>query len=256
MGKGNWPTWEESRRRREQAIELRRKGLSYREIMDRIGGSMASMSLWLRNIPLPPEHRARMRQRHLAAAKRTGESLRRRRLEKEERIRREAAAELGRVTARDVFIAGVAIYAAEGSKQKPWQTGSNTVLINSDPRMILLFLRWLEVIGVVRSGLTFRVAIHETADHVAAVDFWSRVVGVPSEQFLRTTLKRGNPKTRRRNVGASYRGCLVVGVRRSTDLTRRIDGWFDALVRRSAKPFDESMFGVSSAGEPPAILDP
>jgi hypothetical protein len=200
------------------------------------------MSLWLRDVPLSDLQRAGLRRRKLDSIRRTAETLHQRRLEKEERIRREAAVEVGTVTGRDLFIAGVAVYAAEGSKQKPWQTGAKTVLINSDPRMILLFLRWLRLIGVERSDLTFRVAIHESADAGAAVAYWARVVGIPTERFLRTTLKRGNPRTRRRNVGTRYRGCLVVGVRRSTDLTRRIDGWFQALVDRSATPTKEPLF--------------
>jgi hypothetical protein len=206
------------------------------------------MSLWLRDIPVPPEDRVRLRNRQLEATKRTGRANHRRRLEKQKRIRQEAAEELGEVTKRDLFVAGVAIYAAEGSKQKPWQTGTNTILINSDPRMILLFLRWLELIGVKSSSLTFRVAIHETADHIEAVNYWARMVGVPPDHFLRATLKRGNPKTRRRNIGPRYRGCLIVGVRRSTDLTRRIDGWFEALVSRSSKAVNERLLGLPTTG--------
>jgi hypothetical protein len=248
MGKGKWPTWEESRRRREKAIELRLQGRSYKEIRSLVGGSSSSMSLWLRDVPIPPEHQHRIRKRSAEARKKTGAALHRRRLEKQARIRREAATEMGVVTQRDLFIAGVAIYAAEGSKQKPWQTGSNTVLINSDPRMILLFLRWLALLGIDRPSLTFRVAIHESADHSAAVSYWARLVGVPEDRFLRTTLKRGNPKTRRRNTGPRYRGCLVVGVKRSTDLTRRIDGWFEALVRGSARPTGEQLLGFPTPG--------
>lgn len=202
------------------------------------------MSLWLRDIPVPPEDRIRLRNRQLEATKKTGLANHRRRLEKQDRIREEAAKELGEVTKRDLFIAGVAIYAAEGSKQKPWHTGSRTVLINSDPRMITLFLGWLRLIGVPDDARTFRVAIHETADADAAIAYWARVAGVSGGTFLPTTLKHGNPKTRRRNIGPRYRGCLVVGVKRSTNLTRRIDGWFDALVRQSGKPVNEQLLGL------------
>ena len=58
--------------------------------------------------------------------------------------------------------------------------------------------------------------------------------------FDRTSLKRHNPLTVRKNVNDDYHGCLCVSVRRSTDLNLRIEGWFhgiaanaDTLVPRS-----------------------
>jgi len=44
------------------------------------------------------------------------------------------------------------------------------------------------------------------------------------------TLKRHNPKTVRKNVGDSYRGCLRINVRRSSGLYRRIEGWARAAM--------------------------
>ena len=78
--------------------------------------------------------------------------------------------------------------------------------------------------------LTFRVSIHESADVGAAVAFWAKTIGAPEDRFLRTTLKRHNPKTVRKNVGTEYRGCLVVKVKRSTDLGRQIAGWMEGIV--------------------------
>ena len=229
----NWPTWDESSRRREKAIKLRKQGLSYGEIRDIVGGSSASMSVWLRDIPVPASHATRVLARRWEAAQKTAAAHRRRRLEKELRIRREAVGEVGAVSDRDVFVAGIALYAAEGTKQKAWGKGMITTFINSDPRMIRLFLRWLQLLGIESGSLKFLVAIHESADVGAAIEFWARQVGVPPHKFLRPNLKRGNPKTLRKNVGADYRGCLVIKVVRSVDLTRRIEGWFDALVRGS-----------------------
>jgi hypothetical protein len=228
----NWPTREESRRRRAKAIALRKQGKSYKEIRALVGGSVSSISLWLRDVPVPQEHQLRLRRRKQEAVERTAAALHQRRLIKEARIRREAAAEVGEVSPRDLFIAGVLAYAAEGTKNKPWAGPRGVQFTNSDPDMITLFLRWLDGIGVDRSRVVFRVAIHEYADVDGAIRFWARHVDTTAAGFLPPTLKRHNPKTPRRNVGAAYRGCLVVTVRKSIDLNRRIDGWFRALVAR------------------------
>jgi hypothetical protein len=62
------------------------------------------------------------------------------------------------------------------------------------------------VLGLDRSFLCFRVSMHRDADVESALRFWSEVVGVPTDRFQRTTLKKGNPKTSRRNTGADYAG--------------------------------------------------
>ncbi len=38
-------------------------------------------------------------------------------------------------------------------------------------------------------------------------------------------LKRHNPLTIRKNVGADYHGCLIITVSQSADLYRKIEGW-------------------------------
>lgn len=95
--------------------------------------------------------------------------------------------------------------------------------------MILLFLHWLALVGVDAERLQFRLNIHESADVGGAEAFWADVVGVPVHVLDRTTLKRHNPRTVRKNVNADYHGCLCVSVRRSTDLNLRISGWFQGI---------------------------
>jgi hypothetical protein len=77
--------------------------------------------------------------------------------------------------------------------------------------------------------LTFRLYIHESADVAAAELFWLTFTGARPEQFLRTTLKRHQPKTVRKNVGENYHGCLRIDVRRSSSLYREIEGWVEAI---------------------------
>ncbi len=59
------------------------------------------------------------------------------------------------------------------------------------------------------------------AERVLAGRHRSRV----QHSFTGPALKRHNPRTVRKNVGADYHGCLIVGVRQSADLYRRIEGW-------------------------------
>jgi hypothetical protein len=106
---------------------------------------------------------------------------------------------------------------------------------NSDPRMIMMFVQWLHLIGIDAAAIEFRLHIHRSADVESALKFWVEFLVVPGERFKRTILKRSNPKPRRRNIGETYRGCLTVEVRRSCDLNRRAEGWFDAIASTATR---------------------
>jgi hypothetical protein len=147
------------------------------------------------------------------------------------------------VTRREVFLIGAALYWAEGAKAKPWRPSQCVSFINSDPQLIALFLSWLDVIGVTRDRLSFRLSIHESADVNAAERFWREVIEEPSVRFHRPQLKKHVPSTKRRNTGGEYHGCLIIRVSRSTELYRRIEGWVEGTVNSLGR-------GVTAARRP------
>jgi hypothetical protein len=139
--------------------------------------------------------------------------------------RRPNAKDDGQLSRRDLLLLGAVAYWCEGTKAKPWRpTSLNLQFINGDETLILLFLRFVEALGVDRTTLRYRLSIHESADVQAATRSWAEVVGVPAERFQRATLKTHNPSTVRRNTGYSYRGCLVVYVPKSARLYWVVEG--------------------------------
>jgi transcriptional regulator with XRE-family HTH domain len=216
---------------REQARALRRQGKTYDEIVSALGVSKSSVSLWVRDLPKPPpgpEHTRMM------AEARWGPYRRKRDISRQ-RTKLAAAQEVGRMTDRELFLVGVGLYWAEGTKAKPPRRCERVTFINSDPDMITLYLAWLDLLGVERGRLRFAVSIHESADVPAAESSWADHVGATRDMFNKTSLKKHNPRTVRKNVGAGYRGCLVVSVRNGADLYRRIEGWWYGIVVASAK---------------------
>jgi Putative ATPase subunit of terminase (gpP-like) len=212
------------------ARRMRQEGRSYREIRAEVPVSKSTLSLWLKDVPISEEQRALLQQKRVAGGERRATALRARRIASERRIMDEAAAEIGELSTRELFIAGVILYWAEGSKQKPWRVRTSTVLINSDPTVIRLYMAWLQLLDIPIERLQATVSIHETADVSAAETYWSKVSGIPLKQFRKATLKRHKPRTNRKNTGAEYRGCLIIRVRRSTDLYRHIAGWYGGIV--------------------------
>jgi transcriptional regulator with XRE-family HTH domain len=214
---------------RARARELRKQGLDYEEIAGALGVSKSSVSLWVRDMPRPERlSYEECRKRSAEGSRLYWEAERPAREARREAVRAAAAGEIGMLSKREVLIAGAIAYWCEGAKSKPHKLRESAVFINSDPGLISFFLRFLGEAGVEPGQMRFRVHIHETADVAAAEEFWLEVTGAESAQFQRTTLKRHNPRTVRKNVGADYRGCLIVYVRQSADLYRRIEGWVRA----------------------------
>ncbi|MFE9679654.1 hypothetical protein ACFYO5_37045 [Streptomyces sp. NPDC006259] len=213
---------------RDRARELRRQGWTYDQIQVELGCSKSSISLWVRDLPKPergnPSERARV-----AARKRWEHEGAIRDAERTE-TKAAAAREIGSMTDRELFMAGVALYWAEGTKDKTYDRRESVIFVNSDTGVIELYLAWLELLGVARERLRFTVMIHETADVPGAEQYWADLVQADRSSFYKTTLKKHNPKTVRKNVGDSYRGCLAVRVLKGADLYRRIEGWWSGMV--------------------------
>jgi transcriptional regulator with XRE-family HTH domain len=218
-----------------RARELREQGLDYDDIVASLGVSKSSVSLWVRDMPRPPRLSSEeSRKRTAEGARRYWAAEREVREAKREVARTAAAAEIGLVSPREILIAGAIAYWCEGAKRKPHNLSERVIFTNSDPQLIRLFLRFLEFAGVDSRLLRFRVQIHETADITAAEDFWLRITRADQAQFQRTTLKRHNPHTVRKNVGEGYYGCLRIDIMKSAELYRRIEGWVRGVTTISA----------------------
>lgn len=226
---------------RERARTLRREGKTYKQIRAEIQVSNSTLSLWLRDLPYPkPDRAAHAAHMHRVRSQRSAE---RRVTDKVE-----AEAEIGRLTDRELFILGVGLYWAEGTKDKVAhrRRRERITFINSDPYMITTFLAWLRLMEVSPQRWRFRVSIHESAVVAEAEEYWQQVTGAPAAHFLRATIKKHNPLTTRLKTGDDYHGCLVVDVVRSAQLYRCVEGWWRGIALASAGP-DTASWGVVAA---------
>jgi transcriptional regulator with XRE-family HTH domain len=224
---------------RVKARELRQEGLAYHEIVAELGVSKSTVSAWVSDMPRPERlSYEQCCRRQAAAVARYWAVERQVREAGREAIRDAAAAEIGALGDREIIIAGSVAYWCEGVKNKPYRRHDRVNFINSDPILVKFFLRFLDVAGIDRQRLIFRVYIHENADAAAAQRFWLEATQAHPAQFRCPTLKRHNPRTIRKNTGDDYHGCLRIDVRRSAEFYRKIEGWASA-----------AMSGLGGAGE-------
>ena len=236
----------------EAARELRRRGLDYNRIAAELGVSKSSVSLWVRDLPRPPRlSYEECRRRQAEGVRRYWDTERGVREAEREVVRTVAAARIGTLSDREVLIGGAIAYWCEGAKSKSYRRADRVVFVNSDPGLIAFFLRFLDVAGIARERLTYRVQIHETADAEAAQRFWLDVTGADPAQFRRPSLKRHNPRTVGMNTGDGYHGCLRLEVMRSAGLYREIEGRVRAAVTGQDKRPGELASGTRTNTELP-----
>lgn len=217
---------------RDLAILLRKQGLSYREILSEITVAKSTLSLWLRKVGLSKMQAQRLTNKKRAALIKGATRKREIRIARTKKIQTDASKEIGVITERDLLMLGIALYWAEGSKQKEHLVSQRIAFANSDPKMINLFIYWLrQSLRVEKERISLSLYIHSNHKHRLDIvkQYWSDETGYPVESFAKVYFKRHNRRTLRKNTGDTYYGLVRVDVRSSTDLNRKVAGWIQGL---------------------------
>lgn len=215
---------------KKEAIKLRKRGYSYSEILKQIPVAKSTLSLWLRSVGLAEEQKQRLTEKKLAAALRGAQARKNQRLVITKEIKDKARLEIGKLSNRELWLIGIALYWAEGHKEKAHS--SLIKLGNSDPNLINIFLEWLQKICKInKEDIRFRIYLHETSkDRLGEViRHWARITKFPKKVFQKISWKKHKINTHRKNVGDNYYGLLDISVSRSINLNRKIQGWIEGI---------------------------
>ncbi|HEY4505900.1 MAG TPA: hypothetical protein VJJ24_00355 [Candidatus Paceibacterota bacterium] len=211
-----------------KAVALRLKGLSYNEIRKHIGVAKSSLSLWLKDIELRPEQRARLYSKQIQVLSLGTQSQRERRKREVDEIIKTAEREVSIPLSPDVLrLMGAALYWAEGSKRGMCE------VTNSDPHLIYFMVRWIEAMfNISSNNLKARLNIYSQQDDKAIKKFWSELTGIPVENFGKSFVKPVSTGFKKNNL---YYGTIKIEIPKSTDVKHRIFGWITAALRTDAK---------------------
>lgn len=218
---------------KEKAIKLRKQGFSYSEILKEIPVAKSTVSLWLRSVGLAKKQKQRITEKRIAAALRGAKAKKEKRIALVKEIKDKARKEIRKISKRDLWLIGTALHWAEGSKEKENKVGAGIQFSNSDPKMILLFLKWLKTnFSINNSDLVYELYIHETAKIKNAKLYWANILLTPAKD-IRVYLKRNKINTNRKNTGNDYYGLIRVRVKKSSGLNRKITGWIEGICEKS-----------------------
>lgn len=218
-----------------KSLNLRRRGLSYSEILKEIPVAKSTLSLWLRSVNLSKRQKQRLSNKKLLASQRGGDKRRKQRLEITKQIKEQSILEITNINKRDLWLMGIMLYWAEGAKSKEHNPSQGVIFSNSDGLMIKLIIRWLEdCLDVPNERIIFDLYIHDIYKHriPELKSYWALATGFPVAKFDRIYYKRDKPRSSRKNKGNSYWGQLRIKISKSTNLNRQIEGWIEGICIR------------------------
>lgn len=209
---------------KKKAIKLRKNGLSYNEIRKNIDVSKSTLSFWLKNIVLKPEHRKRLYTKQVQILARGAQSQKERRQREIKEITTRAEKEIRKPLSFEVYrLFGAALYWAEGAKENMFQ------ITNSDPCLILFMVNWLKkVFNFSPKDLTVWLNIHSQQNEIKIKKFWSDLTGIPLKNFGKTHIKPFSTGFKKNNL---YYGTLKLYVPKSANFKVRVSGWINAVLK-------------------------
>lgn len=214
------------------ARELRKKGLSFSEIIEKIPKlSKSTLNGWLKDIELSQKQKNR-----LLARIRTGADKGRlkgafanhqKRIEITKSIISVSRVEAQEKIADPFFITGVMLYWAEGDK-----TQERVGFTNADPMMIRFMMKWFrKICNVPESKFRIYLSIMTLHDQNESEKYWSQITGIPLARFNKTHIK---PTLLRGRRNPSYMGTCRIVIS-DKNLFRRITGWRLGLLENFEK---------------------
>lgn len=213
---------------KETAIRLRKQGKTYSEIKEVIGPlAKSTLSNWLKPIELTSNQKdhiqKKMTNRGAIGRQKGGWRNHQKRLTRIAIIQAEAQKEFFPLSKDPLFMTGLALYLAEGSKKS-----ERFEFMNSDPFLMKIMLKWLCKFGDTPAAkVGARLYAHELYAHKNYEKFWANFLAIDASQFHKTVYK-STPHESKKNP--DYKGCLRIDIKGS-ELFWKIMKWRDMLYK-------------------------
>ena len=191
-----------------KAVSLRKRGKTYSEIQEALGPlPKGTLSGWLKTIELTETQKKRIQDKILNRSalgrQKGGWTNHQNRLTRISTIKTEARKEFASFSNNKLFLVGIALYSAEGSRKI-----ERFQFMNSDPSLIKIMLKWIHRFGPASfKNIKARLYIHKIYAHEDHEKFWSSFLDIKPSQFQKTILK---PTLHRVKKNPKYKGCLRI----------------------------------------------
>lgn len=216
---------------KEKALFLRESGRSIKSIAEELKVSSGSVSKWCRNVKLTKKQKENLlkiqKEASYRGRKKAAENKKNKRKEKEVKLMEKGELDIGKISEREFFISGVALYWGEGFKYRGGSVGFSV----GDEDLADFLIIWMEkVFKIERSCLYIRLTLNEKYIFLEKniKRFWKKRLRLRKNNFQKTMVIRTG-KSREYQDEKNYKGTLRVVLPKSVDKLRLIRGWIKGL---------------------------
>ncbi len=201
---------------------LRYKGMSFNQIQKELGVSKSTLSYWFAGDSISNDLKLKLSQssnkinyKHIIHVAHTNREVSKKR---HLIYIKEARKEYDILKRHPLFFIGLALYWGEGRK-----SGKGTVqLVNSDPGLLeLTSLFYKNVLKISSNKIRCALFIYPDISEEVALDYWSKKVKIPKEQFIKTQVLKSRTYTAKTKV--RYGMCNIYFS--STEMNVKIKEW-------------------------------
>lgn len=173
------------REKKARAVRMRQKGMSYSQIKSELKVAKSTLSLWLQHMPLSRKQINQLRGHSEVRIERYREARRQTRETRLAQVRLRAADDIGPLSKRELFIAGLFLYWGEGSKTTP----GFLCISNTDPIMLRFAITWLELLGAPKNRMKIKIHLYRDMNVERSLAYWARVLRMPRSRFTKPYVK-------------------------------------------------------------------
>jgi AcrR family transcriptional regulator len=213
-----------------KARNLRKNGISIREIAKKLKVSRGSVSLWCRDIELTKKQKNKLHEQMIRGGyegRLLGSKIQKeRKIRKIEEYLLKGEGEIGSLKNKELLIAGICLYWGEGAKNC-----SGVRFYNSNPLVIKFIMKWFrECLDIDDSRFLMYININQIHKKRLneVIDFWSKLTDISIHQFRGPFLIKTKSKKVYENFSEHY-GTLSIRIAKSSELLYQILGWIKAL---------------------------
>ena len=196
--------------RKEIVRQLRKCGLSYKEIRQKISFciSKSTISNWCKDIELTNKQKDRLDKLFKQGSYRGRllgpKIIQVKRAKEIEEIKERAKSEILPLNRNEFKLAGLMLYWAEGAKSR------YVDITNSDPFLISFMTEWLRVIcRVPKEKFRASLHLHSGQNEEQIKRYWSKLTNIPICQFGKSYIKREGSGHRKNRI---YKGTIKIRV--------------------------------------------
>lgn len=182
----------------ENVLVLRAKGFSIKELSRKFNISVDTVSRWCSKVSLNSKAQKILKNKKRLGQLKGLDILNQRNVKKLEKVKNNAVKTIDKASFQlsDQKILCSMLYWAEGAKSRH----DLLTFINSDPKMIKLFLKFLRnCFPLDESKFRILLHLHQYHNEAEIKNFWSKVTGVPITQFNKSFRKENTKNRTRKN---------------------------------------------------------